>query len=125
MPVALIDWEFAGPVDPLVELAQAGWLNAKLHDDIVAEREGLPPLADRARQLRAIVDAYGLSAGQRRGFLDRMIEYVVSDTANEADAAEVTPEMTAHPSALWAMAWRARAAAWLLRNRRPLENALA
>jgi thiamine kinase-like enzyme len=49
MPVALIDWEFAGPVDPLVELAQACWLNAKLHDDIVAEREGLP-LAGRSRR---------------------------------------------------------------------------
>jgi len=125
MPIALIDWEFAGPVDPLVELAQACWLNAKLHDDIVAEREGLPSLAERARQLRAIVDAYGLSAGQRRGFFDRIIEYVVSDTAGQADDAAVTPEMTHHPEALWAMAWRARAAAWMLRNRRSLERALA
>jgi hypothetical protein len=125
LPVALIDWEFAGPVDPLVELAQAGWLNAKLHDDIVAEREGLPPLAERARHLRALVDGYGLAAGQRRGFLDRIIEFVVSDTANEADDAGVTPDMTSHPQALWALAWRARAAAWLVRNRRPLENALA
>jgi len=48
MPVALIDWETAGPVDPLVELAQLCWLNAKLHDDIVADLEGLPPAADRA-----------------------------------------------------------------------------
>ena len=63
LPVALIDWETAGPVDPLVELAQLAWLNAKLHDDVVAEREHLPPLADRARQLAAIVDAYGLTAG--------------------------------------------------------------
>lgn len=125
MPIALIDWEFAGPVDPLVELAQACWLNAKLHDDIVAEREGLPSLAERARQLRAIVDAYGLSAAQRRGFFDRIIEYVVSDTAEQANDADVTPEMTQHPEALWAMAWRARAAAWMLRNRRSLENALA
>jgi thiamine kinase-like enzyme len=125
MPVAFIDWEFAGPVDPLVELAQTCWLNAKLHDNIAAEREGLPPLADRARQLRAIVDAYGLSANQRRGFLDRIIEYVISDPANEADDANVTPDMTSHPCALWAMAWRARADAWLLRNRRPLDNALA
>jgi thiamine kinase-like enzyme len=123
-PVALIDWEFAGPVDPLVELAQASWLNAKLHDDIVAEREGLPPLAARARQLRAIVDGYGLPADQRHGFFDRIVEYVVSDTANEADEADVTPDMMSHPCTLWAMAWRARAAAWLLRNRRTLENAL-
>ena len=43
LPVALIDWETAGPVDPLVELAQLCWLNAKLHDDIVAGIERLPP----------------------------------------------------------------------------------
>jgi Ser/Thr protein kinase RdoA (MazF antagonist) len=89
LPVALIDWETAGPVDPLVELAQLGWLNAKLHDDIVAGLERLPPAADRARQLAA------------------------------------TPETTAHPVALWAMAWRVRSAAWMIRHRRLLETALA
>ena len=125
MPVAFIDWEFAGPVDPLVELAQLCWLNAKLHDDIVAEREGLPPLADRIRQLVAIVDAYGLPVSQRSGFFDQIVEFVVSETAWEADDAGVTPEMTSHPIALWAMAWRARAAAWLLRHRRTFETALA
>jgi hypothetical protein len=51
-------------VDPVVELAQMCWLNAKLHDDIVAKREHLPPLADRAPQLAAIVDAYGLTVRQ-------------------------------------------------------------
>ncbi|MGZ4433218.1 MAG: hypothetical protein ACXVW7_06265 [Trebonia sp.] len=70
MPVALIDWETAGPVDPLVELAQLAWLNAKLHDDVVA------------------------------------------------------PETIAHPVAPWAMAWRARSAAWMIRHRRTLETAL-
>jgi hypothetical protein len=123
LPVALIDWDFAGPVDPLVELAQACWLNAKLHDDDVARRDGLPPLADRARQLRAMVDAYGLSARQRRGFVDRIIEFVVYDTAEQADDAGVTPETT-DSGALWALAWRARAAAWLYRHRRTLQNAL-
>jgi hypothetical protein len=125
LPVALIDWEVAGPVSPLTELAQVCWLNAKLHDDVVAEREGLPPLADRARQLGAMVDAYGLSARQRHGFFDRIVEFVVSDTAAEADGAGVTPELTAHPVALWALAWRARSAAWLLRHRGPLEAAVA
>jgi hypothetical protein len=124
LPVALIDWETAGPVDPLTELAQVCWLNAKLHDDVVAEREGLSPLADRARQLAAMVDAYGLSARQRRGFVDRMVEFAVGDTAAEADSAAVTPELTAHPDALWAMAWRARSAAWLLRHRGALEAAV-
>jgi hypothetical protein len=125
MPVALIDWETAGPVDPLVELAQLCWLNAKLHDDIVAGREHLPPAAERARQLAAIVDAYGLTASQRRGFLGRIIEFAICDTAAEADDAHVTTDMTSHPVALWAMAWRARSAAWMIRNRPVLEAALA
>lgn len=124
-PMAFIDWEFAGPVDPRVELAQACWLNAKLHDDVVARREGLPPLAVRAEHLRAMVDAYGLSRQDRRGFVELIIEFVVSEVAWEADDAAVTPEMTEHPHALWAMAWRARAAAWLQSNRRYLQNALA
>ena len=124
LPVALIDWETAGPVDPLVELAQLAWLNAKLHDDLVARLEHLPPLADRARQLAAIVDAYGLTARQRRGFLNQIIEFAICDTAWEADDAAVTQETTAHPVAPWAMAWRARSAAWMIRHRRILETAL-
>jgi Phosphotransferase enzyme family/NAD dependent epimerase/dehydratase family len=124
LPVALIDWETAGPVDPLVELAQLGWLNAKLHDDTVAGLEHLPPAADRARQLAAIVDGYGLTAAQRRGFVAQMIEFAICDTAQEADDAAVTPETTAHPVALWAMAWRARSAAWMIRHRRILETAV-
>ncbi len=129
LPVALIDWEYAGPVDPLVELAQACWLNAKLHGDDVTELEGLPPLADRARQLRAIVDAYGLSVEQRRGFVDRIIEFVVHDTAWQADEFGVTPDFT-DPAPdgfplVWGLAWRARAAAWLCRNRGMLQNALS
>jgi len=124
LPVAFIDWETAGPVDPLVELAQLCWLNAKLHDDIVAEREHLPPLADRARQLAAIADAYGLTARQRRGFVTRLIEFAVCDAAWEADDANIDPETTTHPAALWAMAWRARSAAWMVRHRRTLEAAL-
>ena len=124
LPVALIDWDFSGPVDPLVELAQASWLNAKLHSDEIAEAEGLPPLAERAKQLRAIVDAYGLSAKQRRGFVDRIIEFVVFDTAEQADDAGVTRETT-DTLPLWALAWRARTGAWLLRNRGTLQNALS
>ena len=124
LPVAFIDWETAGPVDPMVELAQLAWLNAKLHDDIVAEIEHLPPLAERARQLGTIADAYGLTAERRRDLLDRIIEFAITDTAWEADDAKVTPETTSHPIALWAMAWRARSAAWMIRHRRTLEAGL-
>jgi hypothetical protein len=125
---ALIDWDRAGPVDPLVELAQACWLNAKLHDDVVAEREGLPGVDERAKQLRAIVDAYGLSARQRRGFFERIVEFTVHDAADEADLAHITPETTPQQierQVPWALAWRIRAAAWQLRHRLVFERALA
>ena len=60
IPVAFIDWEFAGPVDALWELAETAWLNAQLHDDDIAERVGLPPAARRGQQVRLLLDAYGL-----------------------------------------------------------------
>ena len=64
---------FIGPVDPLVELAQLAWPNAKLHDDIVAGIEQLPPLADRTQQLAVIADGYGLTALERRCLMYQMI----------------------------------------------------
>ena len=123
IPVALIDWELAGPVDPLVDLAQAAWLNANLYDEIVADLECLPPLETRLLQLRAMVDAYGLVRDQRDTFLDLMIEFAVSDTAFQADDARVMRKST-EVEALWAMAWRARSAAWMFRNRRLLRQTL-
>jgi hypothetical protein len=129
MPVALIDWEFAGPIDPMVELAQACWLNAKLYSDDVAEIEGLPPLEDRARQLRAIADGYGLPATRRKGFVYRIIECVVHATADEADEFGVTPDFVdptpdGYPI-IWGFAWRVRSAAWISRHRTTLQNALS
>jgi hypothetical protein len=121
---ALIDWDFAGPVDPLVDLAQACWLNAKLHSDDVAQREGLPPLDERALHLRAILDGYELPAKYRRGFVNRMIEFAVHSVAAEADEFGICRDTTS-TAGLWGMAWRARAAAWMLRNRAALQNALA
>jgi hypothetical protein len=126
--VALIDWETAGPVDPMIELAQACWLNAKLFSDDVAERDGLPPLEFRALQLRAMVDAYGLSTAQRRLIVDLIIGYAIHDAAQQADEFGVTPDMVdpmpeGYPI-IWGLTWRARAAAWLYRNRDTLERAI-
>lgn len=121
MPVTLIDWEYAGPVDPLVELARVCWLFPQLHDDEIAEMVGLPSLTVRARQLRLLVDAYGTTAAQRHTLLDHIIEVVVQETAQEAIDAHITPNST---GPLWGLAWRARAAAWILRHKLALERAL-
>lgn len=116
-PTAFIDWEQAGPVDPLVELAQLGWLNAHLFDDDLAARLGLADATSRAAHLGAIADGYGLPRAARAALVDTMIRLALHDTANEAIEAAITPDTTVAGVAPWAMAWRARSAAWMDRNR--------
>jgi hypothetical protein len=122
--MALIDWENAGPVDPLVELAQACWLNAQLHDDDVAAVNDLPAIRDRARHLRLIVDGYRLPAADRARLVSLMIELAVHDAAEQARDAGVTPTFT-DPAPLWGITWRIRSAAWMLTHRRTLDQALS
>ncbi len=123
-PVALIDWEEAGPVDVRVELAQACWLNAQLHDDDIAKRVGLPSPETRARQACLLLDGYRWSRAERVGFVDEMVSFAVHDAADQAAQAGVTME-TKDTSSLWAIAGRMRSASWMLRHRRVLEDALS
>jgi hypothetical protein len=123
LPVAFIDWELAGPVDRLDEIAATAWWNAQLHDDDIAERQQLPDAAARAAQLRGFLDGYELPAAERAGLVTRMIEYAIRSCAWEAVCARVTPE-SSDTTPLWALAWRARAAAWMLRHRVLLQHAI-
>jgi hypothetical protein len=129
-PAALIDFEFAGPVGAEWELAQAAWLNAQLHDDDIAERCGLPGAAARARQVKAILDGYGLPRRERGGFVDKMIAFAVHDARAEAVSAAVAPDTatamtpSGYPYA-WAIAWRARSASWMLTNRSMLQRSVS
>jgi hypothetical protein len=124
LPVAFIDWVTAGPTGRLAEIAATAWLNAQLHDDDIAERQGLPSARARAAQLRHFADGYRLAAANRQGVVTAMIEYAIRDSAAEAIQAGVTPE-AGGSDALWAIAWRSRSAAWMVRHRALLENAMA
>lgn len=123
LPVALIDWEVAGPVDPLVELTQVCWLNPQLHSDDIAVAQGLAPLETRARHVRMILDGYELPRAKRAGFVDRLIEFALCDAAAESEDAGVTADTTDAES-LWAITWRIRSAAWMQRNKAALQSAL-
>lgn len=129
IPSGFIDWDTAGPLDPIFEVAQAAWLNVQLHDDDLAERLGLADVGKRAEQLRLFLDAYGLPRADRSGFVDKMVEVAVHDAAHEAIEHEVTPETATgtadngYPFA-WGIAWRVRSAGWMLRHRRTLEAAI-
>jgi hypothetical protein len=123
-PVALIDWEAAGPVDRLTEIAMAAWNNAQLYDDDVAEMNGLPETKHRIRQVRIFSDAYGLPANDRHRLASRIIEFAAQSARNEVIEQQITPE-TEHAPRVWGIAWQARSVAWLIRNRDALETALA
>lgn len=122
-PFALIDWENAGPVDPLLELAHVCWLNVQLCDDDIAERVRLAPINERAKQLRLLVEAYEAPKDYREKLLDIIIKFAISDAADQAidanikaDSEDITP--------MWGLAWRTRSSAWLIKNQNILEKAL-
>ena len=128
-PEAFIDWEFAGPVDRLWELAATVWLNAQLVDDDVAELQGLPDALTRARHARAVVDGYGLPRAARDDLVDRLADVAIHGARHEAIAGGVTVDSTAAVAdngypVLWAIAWRARSASWITRNRRTIRRAM-
>ncbi|GAA5141099.1 phosphotransferase [Nocardioides marinquilinus] len=128
-PQALIDWDTAGPIERLTEVAYAVWLNAQLHDDDIAAAQALPPAYVRARQARNIVDGYGLNRPQRLVLVDRMVEVALAGVRADAEENDVGPESDAAVTAsgypvLWSVTWRARSAGWMFRNRRMLTDAL-
>jgi hypothetical protein len=128
MPAAFIDWDNAGPVDAIWELAQVAWLNAQLHDDDVTELNNLGDPVTRACQCALIVDGYGLSAADRVGFVDKMIEFAIRSARDEAIVHHVSPDTPSPASdgfpVLWGVTWRARAAAWMYDHRTVIEHAL-
>jgi phosphotransferase family enzyme len=126
---SFVDWEFAGPVDRLWELAATVWLNAQLHDDDIAAHHDLPDAPARAHQARLIADGYGLASAQRAELADRLPEVAIHAARAEAVAGGVTLESTQAVTAdgyptMWGIAWRARSASWMARHRDLLRRAL-
>lgn len=128
LPVGLIDWDYAGPVDALWELAEVGWLNAHLYDEDVNDTNASGSVTARANQLRLILDGYELDRADRDGFVNRMIEFAIRAARDEAVTYRVDPGSTSPAPdgfpILWAVTWRARSAAWMLDNRTQLQAAV-
>lgn len=130
--LGLYDWEYAGPTDRLTDLAYAAWLNAQLHDDDIADHQGLGDAATRARHLGWLLDGYGLPSSRRRELVDRMIEVAVHAARHEAidggvGATQVDDLVAVSGDGypvMWAIAWRARSASWMLRHRSRLLAAI-
>ena len=86
------------------------------------------PGAARARQLRLILDGYGLARRDREGFTDKMIAFAVHDARDQAVHRHYGGTTSAisesgYPSA-WAVTWRARSASWMLTHDTLLQRAI-
>jgi aminoglycoside phosphotransferase (APT) family kinase protein len=60
VPVAFIDWDSVGPIEPLLDLAAAAWAFVPLAAPEQLREAGFDPLPDLPARLRLFVDAYGL-----------------------------------------------------------------
>ena len=136
-PVALVDWDTAGPVGRRWTVAETAWLNAHLYDDDIGERRGLPGPVARARQVRHFADGYGLAGPDRARLVPDMVEVALRSAAHEATASGVTPDgasCSSPPGAgwpftgsvlTWTLAWRVRSARWMLDHQAELAAALS
>jgi membrane-bound ClpP family serine protease len=76
------------------------------------------------------VDGYGLVHAHRANFYDRLLDVAVHSARAEVLLHGVTAESTTAVAAdgypiLWGIAWRARSASWIARNRQLLQRALS
>lgn len=72
-PVALIDWDMAGPDRPISEVAYAAVHFAPLHDDERCRSMGWDKSPDRGRRLLSLCEGYGLAPPERRVLLDECV----------------------------------------------------
>jgi aminoglycoside phosphotransferase (APT) family kinase protein len=119
--LAVIDFDFAAPGDPLEDLAFSVWAWTPLwHDPAALRRElGEVTLAERVHKFAAIVDGYAADASQRARLADAVLEVMESHSRTlEELAAEGDPvfqRMVAEGHAA-----RPRGDAWWFRDRREL-----
>lgn len=59
LPVAFIDFDFSAPGDPIEDVAYLAWTWC------VSSRPDRGPVAEQARQVRVLTDAYGLASVER------------------------------------------------------------
>lgn len=116
--VSLIDWEFAGPIVRLDEIAATCWLNLRFHDPEVDSVAPLTTLRDKVALMESFLSAYGLNRDLWPAVVQGMIDYAIRDTAYEATRLNVSADTApADESTEWRLAWRSRSAAWMVRHR--------
>lgn len=115
-PAGLTGWEYAGPVDPLDEVAVTAFYCAQLFDDDLAAHIGLPSAVARAGWFRAFLDGYELPLGERADLVERILRWVIRDNGWYARVQGFT-RTSADAEGLWTLVWQSRAGLWTLEHR--------
>lgn len=114
--IGIIDWEFTGPIDPLIELARVCWFFSQLFDD-----DTLPPIKKRLEKMRLIIDTYELSRDERKIFFERIIEVIICETAHEAIDGKYSRDSVGN---LWGMAWKTKSLYYIIKNKETIKKAI-
>lgn len=115
-PVAFIDWDNCGPVNPVTDIVGAAWAFVPLGPDRRLRETGFDPLPDLGERLRLFVDAYGLA--DRSVVLPELIRSMAGVAAGIKDWG-LAPTDTAV-----SLEFIARELRWLGDNAEHLERAL-
>jgi hypothetical protein len=86
MPVAFIDWDSAGPISPLADLADAAWTFVPLAPPEQLIEAGFDPLPDLPARLRMFVEAYGLA--DRRAIVPALERSMTGEAGRPANAVD-------------------------------------
>ena len=85
--VAFIDWDSAGPVSPLDDLADAAWTFVPLAPPRQLIEAGFDPLPDLPARLRLFVEAYGLT--DRKAILPALERSMTGAAGRPTNAVDV------------------------------------
>ena len=88
IPVAFIDWDSAGPVSPLADLADAAWTFVPLAPPGQLTEAGFNPLPDLPARLRMFVEAYGLT--DRKAILPALERSMTGAAGRPTNAVDAT-----------------------------------
>jgi hypothetical protein len=79
-PVALIDWDFAGPGNPLDDVSYVAFYAIPMRDDDHCHKCGFTEVPDRAHRLQLVCETYGPGA-MPADLIERAEHHLLSDIA--------------------------------------------
>ncbi len=118
-PVALIDFDFAAPGDPLADAAYAAWTWCIASKCTV-------PVERQAEQVKILADAYGLQGPERSALVDAILDRQARNARFWAELMANPDTAPAEPEVLASrIEWSRREFAFTAANRTVFEDALA